>query len=240
MTSAAVPALLSDVVHSAGRFLATAARLDEERLRAPSALAGWSRAHVLAHVARGADAYVRLLDGAESGGSGTRADATALAEAMASAVALPADELLADLRTSLDRFVVRARTLPEPAWEALVTALAGWRHPAWFTLHRCRRELETHHADLDAGYGSADWPASYVTWALDDTLRSLAARGFALRTVEATDLGRTWRISPHGPSPAAPGHELLAWLGGRAPAPGAHPVPLPKPPGWPLPPVPGW
>ncbi|MGC0328675.1 maleylpyruvate isomerase [Streptomyces sp. SAI-170] len=236
-----VPVLLDDVVRSAERLCATAARLDETRLRAPSRLTGWTRADVLAHVARSADAYVRLLDAARTGGTTARADAAALAEAQDKAAALPADALAGDLRASLDRFTGRARAMPGPAWDAMVTALAGWPHPAWFTLVRCLRELETHHVDLGTGYGTSDWPTSYVTWALGDTLAALAGRGFPLASVEAVDLGRIWTLSPHGPDLAAPGHVLLGWLSGRTRAADLGVSgPLPEPPKWPLPPMPGW
>lgn len=47
--------------------------------------------------------------------------------------------------------------MPAERWNTLVSALAGWRHPAWFTLHCCRRELETHHVDLNLGYTTACW-----------------------------------------------------------------------------------
>lgn len=67
---------------------------------------------------------------------------------------------------------------------SLVTALAGWQHPAWYTLHRCWRELETHHVDLNVGYRTTDWPGTYVTWALDDTLTALAARDFPAAQVD--------------------------------------------------------
>ncbi|MCX4825826.1 hypothetical protein OG883_39610 [Streptomyces sp. NBC_01142] len=59
------------------------------------------------------------------------------------------------------------RRCPPTPWDTLVTALAGCRHPAWYTLYRCWREVETHHADLSFGYGTADWPTAYVTWALE-------------------------------------------------------------------------
>ena len=69
--------LLSDQLDDATqRLLSTARVLAEPDLRAPSLLPGWSRAHVLAHVARNADAMRNLLIGARSGtdrGSSTRA-----------------------------------------------------------------------------------------------------------------------------------------------------------------------
>src|SRR6476619_4300489 len=42
-------------------------RLSDDELAAPSALPDWSRAHVVAHIARNADALVNLLDWARTG-----------------------------------------------------------------------------------------------------------------------------------------------------------------------------
>lgn len=132
--------------------------------------------------------------------------------------------------------------MPVERWDTLVTALAGWQHPAWYTLHRCWRELETHHVDLNVGYRPSDWPTAYVTWALDDTLPALAARDFPLSRVDAPDLGRCWTLSPTGATLTGPGHALLGWLSGRATdAPlTSSDRPLPDPPSWPLPPAPAW
>ncbi len=47
-----------ELAEATERLLATAARLTDEDLRAPSLLPGWTRGHVLAHVARNADSYV--------------------------------------------------------------------------------------------------------------------------------------------------------------------------------------
>ncbi|WP_317441056.1 maleylpyruvate isomerase N-terminal domain-containing protein [Streptomyces collinus] len=143
------------VVASGARLVGTAARLSDTALRSPSALPGWTRGHVLAHVAHGIDAYVWLLGLAHTGREpGPRTDAAALASAVERDALLPADVIAARLRQNLDRFTVRARTMPAPAWERLVPALAGWRHPARYVLLRCLRELETHHLDLDTGHGT--------------------------------------------------------------------------------------
>lgn len=130
--------------------------------------------------------------------------------------------------------------MPAERWETPLTALAGWEHPAWYTLYRCWRELETHHVDLDVGYRMADWPHSYVAWALEDTSAALAAHGFPVGRLEATDLGRGWAVGA-GPTVAGEGQALLGWLSGRA---GGAALsaggPLPEPPAWPLPLAPGW
>ncbi|MEU6236089.1 maleylpyruvate isomerase family mycothiol-dependent enzyme [Kitasatospora sp. NPDC047058] len=234
--------LLDELGRSGARLAATLGVLTDEDLRAPSALPGWTRAHVVTHLARSADAYRRLLALARTGAEPTpRPDADALARAVESGAARPAAELAADLHDSLAGLLADARAMPDGAWNATVTALAGWPHPAWFTLHRCWRELETHHTDLATGYGPSDWPAAYVSWALDDTLTALAARGFPLGRVEAPDLDRRWTLGPAGPAVTAPAHTLLAWLSGRSDAtPLTTTGPVPSPPAWPLPPSRSW
>ena len=59
---------LSDQIDQATqRLIDTARVITEPDLRAPSMLPGWTRAHVLAHLARGADAMRNLLVGVRSG-----------------------------------------------------------------------------------------------------------------------------------------------------------------------------
>ncbi|WP_243639072.1 maleylpyruvate isomerase family mycothiol-dependent enzyme [Streptacidiphilus pinicola] len=236
------PELLVRLEHAAARFAAAADALTDRQARETSGLPGWTRGHVITHVARSADVYRWLLRLATTGVEpGPRADGTALARALREGAGRDATELAADLRRSLDGMLEAAAAVPADRWATLVSALAGWRHPAWFTLQRARRELETHHVDLAVGYGSADWPEAYVAWALDATLPALAARGFPLARVSAVDLGRTWRLASDGPSASGSGHALLAWLAGRADGTGlVEEHLLPSPPPWPQPPVPGW
>ena len=49
------------------RFRRTAAGLSDQQAREPSALPGWSRGHVLAHLARNADSLRNLLIWARTG-----------------------------------------------------------------------------------------------------------------------------------------------------------------------------
>jgi maleylpyruvate isomerase len=211
--------LLDEIRASVARVGTGLGSLTHLQAREPSALPGWSRGHVVTHLARSAVLDRALREGAERS----------------------AGELVADLRGSLDRLLDEARAMPAERWFILVTALAGWRHPAWFTLQRCRRELETHHVDLNLGYTTADWPSDYVTWALDDTVAALTARGFPVARIRATDLDRAWTPAPAGPTVTGSGRSILAWLAGRGTdTPLRSDVPLPTPPRWPLPPTPGW
>ncbi|MFC5827649.1 maleylpyruvate isomerase family mycothiol-dependent enzyme [Nonomuraea insulae] len=231
LTEEAIGDLVEEVTRSSARLVGAAAGLSDDQVRAPSALPAWTRG--LRHVARSADAYTWPLRSArgcpQPGSRPNTVPPPGTAEGAA--------ELAADVRLSLERLAEEARALPADAWDRLVTALAGWRHPAWFTLWRCLRELETHHLDLRHGYRTADWPASYVMWALDGTLATLKAQQFPIGSAEAVDLGHRWELTPGGPSVAADGHVLLGWLAGRTAGPGEN---LPIPPAWPQPPTPGW
>jgi maleylpyruvate isomerase len=242
LAQADIATLLDDVRSSAARLADTLDALTDPDARGPSALPGWSRGHVITHLARSADVYRWLLALARTGTEpGPRADGPTLDRALRDGADRDAAELTADLNQSLEQLLDEAAAMPALRWPTLVTALAGWPHPAWYTLHRARRELETHHVDLRLGYTSADWPSSYVTWALDETVATLAARAFPVARFEATDIDRSWTLAPSGPTAVGPSRALLAWLCGRGPAGDLLPgLRLPTPPTWPLPPAPGW
>jgi maleylpyruvate isomerase len=211
--------LLAEVAASQQRLDRTAAALDESAARGPSSLEGWTRGHVLQHIARNADSYRRLLEWARTGVEHPQYPSAEAREAEIEAGAgRPVAELAADVRESGARFLALAESLPEEAWEAEVRALAGWPHPAWYTLGRRWREIEVHHVDLDAGYTPADWPESYVRWELADSLPPLRGE-LPFSRVTATDLGLTIRLHDNGPVLEDEGRRLLAWLTGRAAAP---------------------
>ena len=54
---------LASVRDATDRLLTAAAKLDNAGVTQPSRLPGWSRGHVLAHLARNADALVNVLQG---------------------------------------------------------------------------------------------------------------------------------------------------------------------------------
>ena len=237
-----MPDMVKEVTRSGARITAALDALTDLEMRAPSTLAGWTRGHVITHMALSVGAYQRLLAVARTGmESAPRAEAKALARAVREGADRSAAELAIDLRSRLAHLADEATSMPVERWGTLVTALAGWRHPAWYALHRCWRELETHHVDLNVGYRTTDWPRAYVAWALDDTITALAALDFPVARVNALGLGRSWALSPAGPDITGSGHALLGWFSGRVPDPPlTSDRPLPVPPDWPLRPAPGW
>ncbi|MFG1700137.1 maleylpyruvate isomerase N-terminal domain-containing protein [Nonomuraea sp. NPDC049309] len=62
-----LPALQAELTAATDRLLATAASLSDADLAAPSLLPGWTRGHVLAHVAQNAGSCLNLLTWARTG-----------------------------------------------------------------------------------------------------------------------------------------------------------------------------
>jgi len=165
---------LSDQIdHATQRLLGTARVIAESDLRAPSLLPGWTRAHVLAHLARGADAMRYLLVGARTG-----QDRPAYHSAQARAAdieygaGLRARELMADLADSAMAFRTVYKQLPDDAWQFPVRVLDSQRFPAGQLLTRRLVEVELHHCDLGAGYGPADWPGAFAAMDLPEPMSS--------------------------------------------------------------------
>jgi len=203
-----------------GRLLESGSALTEDQLREPSLLPGWSRAHVLTHVARNADGLVNLLTWARSGIETPQYESFEARDAEIEAGAgRPAADIIADLSRSSQKFIGQARELPDEAWLAQVRGLRGPPHPGWYTLHRRLTEVEVHHVDLSAGYGPADWPDWFVTDMLYEVIGRLSVKPESPSAVLTdTASGRQFLLSPDATSDmtiSGPGHLLLAWLLGR-------------------------
>lgn len=191
---------LARLGESTGRLLATADGLTDAQAAAESRLPGWTRGHVLTHIARNADGFRNLLAWARTG---TKTPMYPSEEARARGVEAGAGrsaaELAADLRASAAAFAAAAEDLPAGAWDTPVTR-RGATFPARGILTRRRSELEIHHVDLGAGYQPGDWPADFVQVALARVARDFAGRADApacLARPEGQDAA--YPIGPAGP-----------------------------------------
>jgi maleylpyruvate isomerase len=165
---------LSDQIDDATqRLLGTARILTETDLREPSLLPGWTRAHVLAHLARGADAMRNLLISVRTGQHRPAYASAAAREAdIARAATQRTADLAADVAAAAMAFRTLSRRLPDEAWRVPVRVLGSAPFPAAGLLTRRLAEVELHHCDLGAGYGPADWPAAFATLDLGEPMRS--------------------------------------------------------------------
>lgn len=215
------PGRLQDRIdHAARRLTATAAGLTDSQAREPSLLPGWTRGHVLTHLARNADGLRNLLIWARTGVVTPQYPNPEARDAdIAAGAGRPAGALAEDLERSAAAFAAEARRVPANAWDVPVHGISGPDHPAWFTLFRRLTEVEIHHVDLRAGYAPPDWPQLFVADQLELVTGSFSARGDVPScAIELAGSGQRYSIGPAGDAVTVvtgPGCWMLAWLTGR-------------------------
>ena len=220
--------LLDRIERATGPLNAEAAGLTDGQAREPSLLPGWSRGHVLTHLARNADGLRNLLIWARTGVRTPQYPSVAARNAAIDAGAgRPAAELAEDVAQSAADFAAEAAGLPASAWDVTVHGMTGSEHPAWFTLFRRLTEVEMHHADLGLSYIPADWPAQFVADELELVTGQFARRDdLPACQVEVTGrpgeprqrfvFGPVTLSGTAGPvAVSGPGWRVLAWLTGR-------------------------
>jgi maleylpyruvate isomerase len=155
------------------RLLVTVGGFGDADTQQPSLLPGWSRGHVLTHLARGAEALSNLLTGARTG---VPIPAYTSQEARNAAVEAGAkrgaEELRADVASGAATFGAAVSAMPDHAWQVTVDVLNYASFPASQILTRRLVELELHHTDLGAGYTPADWPHSFAALDLPEPMLS--------------------------------------------------------------------
>jgi maleylpyruvate isomerase len=221
-------------------LLRTAARISDDQARAASLLPGWSRGHVLTHLARNADSLRNLLIWARTGIETPQYPSPeAREQGIQAGAGRPAAELLGDIDESAATLAAEAQSLAAADWLARVGGIRGNSHPAWYTLRRRLNEVQIHHVDLDAGYGPEDWPEEFATDTLARTAGDFARPDCPAALLVSSDSGGAHRIGPVQAEPATeisgPARQLLAWLIGRSDGAGltaAPPGQLPSLPSW--------
>jgi maleylpyruvate isomerase len=229
--------LAVDVQEATDRLLTTAEQIPDPT--APSLLPGWTRGHVLTHIARNADGAVNLLTWARTGVETPQYSSweSRVADIEAGS-SRPLPDLVADLRAACSRLATALETMPAEAWAHIVHGTRGRDVPAAGVVWSRLKEVEVHHVDLGAGYTPADWPEAFTlrmlrTLASDFTERDDGPR-FVLRVPE---IGHDIRFGDGVSSPVVSGSAAAAvgWLIGRS----TGEELTVEPPGS-LPPVPVW
>lgn len=126
--------------------------LGEPELRAPSALPGWTRAHVVAHVARNADGLRNLLTWANTGVETPMYASPEARETDIEAGARQAvPDILADFVASAGRFEQYAAAMPDDAWAREARNRQGGPVTGAVVARMRLSELTIHLADLGIG-----------------------------------------------------------------------------------------
>jgi maleylpyruvate isomerase len=217
------------------RFSAAVERLTDVELAEASRLPGWSRATLLAHVARNADALVNLLTWARTGvETPMYASADARDADIARTAAQPAATLRTDATAAAARLADAVVELPPAAWTARVRTAQGREVPATEVLWLRTREVWVHAVDLDAGLDFTDLPPELCGALVDDVLALLARRDQTPAvTLLALDTDQRWTADPtlpEAPVVRGPVAALAAWLtrADTSGLSGAPPPPLPR------------
>ncbi|MFF6952917.1 maleylpyruvate isomerase family mycothiol-dependent enzyme [Streptomyces iakyrus] len=206
--------LVLRVARAHARALELADQLDGRQKDAASALPGWSRGHVLQHLADNARAFERQalaalrgeLSDMYDGGQGERDRS----------IERGADRPMAELREDL----ILAQRALEDAWSRLTAA--DWRRPVRFrhatvldTALARWREAEIHAVDLALDYRPRDWPLAFALHTLD-FLSDRAPAGIRL-VLRAVDDGFS-RTLGSGTTVEVTGavRDLAAWMAGRS------------------------
>lgn len=190
---------------------------------APSLCAGWTRGHVLTHIARNAEGIADTIAGAlrdeivERYPGGWDARNAAIDDG----ARRPYAALVADVRDTAERLdrvlgaVGEADAWGKPTAEDGTPE--GWVYRRW-------REVEVHRVDLAADYSPDRWPPLFVTTVLGESMDSLESRvdGAVHVTVTADGsiapehVGTEWRAGEGEPTEVrGPDWAVLAWLIGR-------------------------
>jgi maleylpyruvate isomerase len=238
--AAAAASLTAAVDEATERLRQTAAGLSGQQAREPSLLPGWTRGHVLTHIARNADSLRNLLIWARTGVVTPQyADADERQRGIAAGAGRSPADLLADLDASAAALAAEAVSLGPVNWAAEVRGMHGDPHPAWFTLWRRLTEVEIHHVDLDAGFGHDDWPLPFTVASVQRVAASFATDQAPSARLLGPDADLMFQIGPPQATPtleiSGPARALLAWLTGRSE--GAR---LTASPAGPLPTLPPW
>jgi maleylpyruvate isomerase len=213
---------LKELGTATDNLIASIGGLTDADARGPSLLPGWTRGHVLTHLARNADGGTRLLGWARTGVASYEYDSVAArAEAIEEGAGRQAVVLLADVSAASAAFAEAAAVMPPDAWQRLITWTTGQQSSAADVVQSRLAEVLIHHVDLDLGFGPGCWPPWFVRDMLTIAVSSMNERGLAPlpALLSATDTGHVSQIgggTADSIQISGPEADLLAWLLGRS------------------------
>lgn len=180
---------------------------------APSSLPGWTRAHVLTHIARNAESFLVAFAAAARGEEVARyPGGVAQREGdIDDGARRTATEIVDDVRSTIYRLEGAWANADHHIWSGWTRNNAGGREQIADTVFLRWREVVAHHFDLDIGLTIDEWPSLYVRLESERQMMGWRARqpmgmGALPAAVAALDENRR-----------------VAWFLGRLTVPGTDP-----------------
>lgn len=218
MTAFADESMITHLCTQTDLLLSTVRTLDDEAVRGPSRLPGWTRGHVLTHIARNADGFANVAGSAVTGRitpmylSVEARDADIDAGAGRSAA-----DLEADVESSAERLLAQLAAVPADRLDLQVPSGRGPLVSVATVPWTRTREVVYHHIDLAAGFTFADVPDELLRMGLEECSPRLADAAPGARLTCAFADGERLELTVGDGAVPVRGHaaDVLAWLTGR-------------------------
>jgi maleylpyruvate isomerase len=219
MTAFADDPMIAHLCEQTDRLLATIHSLDDAAVHAPSALPGWTRGHVLSHLARNADGLANVVRTAITGEVTPMYDSAAARDADIEAGAgRSASEHESDVESSAERLLALIAEVPPSGLEVEVPSGRGPTVRVASVPWVRTREVLYHHVDLATGYSLAHAPDELLRAGLAECPPRLAeaAPGATLTCTFADGSPLELVVGDGSVQVSGPAHAALAWLTGRS------------------------
>jgi maleylpyruvate isomerase len=201
------------LAHETALLVRTASGLDDQSIRAPSLCEGWTRAHVLSHLARNADGLGNLVSWAVTGTPAAMYQSPQSRDADITAGSTRgAQEILIDLTESAARFASAATGLAGPPEHAEVEMRTGRRVLGGRIPTLRLMEVVFHHVDLNAGYTFADADPGFVRRAIGNAVGRMESSVQQPDVLLRSDSGDTWSLGEGAQEVTGTNAALLLWL----------------------------
>lgn len=240
MTDISSKQLLDNLGAAADTLSGKLAGLSDDDVRAATELPGWTRGHVLAHIAGVSNGMARQVEYAlrgetieiYDGGMGGRTQAIEMAAGHSAA------EHRADVDAALQRALTAFDSLSEADWQLPISYRDGVVLDGGLALWR---ELVIHLTDLGLGRGPETWSKDFCLY-LIDFLEARVPANTRLKLLPLALPAFTVGDGANAVSISGMITDIAAWLAGRTPTMGslraeaaADSVPLPTLLPWPSP-----
>ncbi|UTT70982.1 maleylpyruvate isomerase family mycothiol-dependent enzyme [Arthrobacter sp. DNA4] len=216
MTSPSPAALLAELHKAADALTAAVDRIPAGGERDPSTLPGWSRGHLLAHIAGICGALARQVEYGRSGRTVELYDGgvDGRNRAIELAAGHSLEEHREDVAAAVQRALAAFEGLGEDEWQTRIAFRDGVIFDAGLALWR---ELVIHTADLDTGAGPETWNRAFCSHLFDFLAARVPAESrLVLQPVALPPL----TLGTGGSTVVVSGMvtDIAAWLSGRQPS----------------------